>query len=148
MIPRTRIKGVTIIELILVISLTIILAGVTTPALVGFLTRHYLKTSAMTLLSALKTAQANSLSGKSHSAWGVYTGNQEIIMFKGSSYTPPGTSLDHHYALPQAITVSTNTVVFNTLNGNPTSIQTITLTTETNQTKSVTINSVGTFILQ
>lgn len=139
-------KGFTIIELIMVISIVAILGAIMMPMSTNLLVRQQLRTKTNELVTALRTAQINTLAGKQADQWGVRLENNQIIMFKGSSWTSPGTSFDHYYDLPGTITPSPTPteIVFGKLTGNPSNTITITLTNRLGEVKNISINPIGT----
>ena len=137
--------GVSIVELILVIAIVVILSAIAYPFGVSFLARNHLKNKTNEIVSSLRIAQINSISGKEDSQWGIYIDSDNIIMYMGSSYVPPGTDQDQSYEIPGAISISPNPteLVFDKLNGDPSSTATITVTNSLGNSNTITVNEVG-----
>jgi Tfp pilus assembly protein FimT len=140
--PQT---GVSFVELLLIIAITTILSVGAYPFGVGFLARNHLKNKTNEIVSSLRIAQINSISGKEDSQWGVYVDSSSIIMFMGSSYVAPGTNQDQIYEVPNTITIASSPaeVVFDKLNGDSSSAVTITLTNAIGDSNTIFVNEVG-----
>lgn len=136
-------SGVSLIELLLVIAIIAVLGATTIPAGSSFLVRNHLRNKTNEVVSSLRTAQINSLSGKENSQWGVHISASQIIMFKGSSYSAPGTSFDQKYNIPTSISITQTEIVFDKLTGNPDTTATITVSSNAGQSNTVTVNEVG-----
>jgi prepilin-type N-terminal cleavage/methylation domain-containing protein len=137
-------KGFSLLELILAVAIFAILGGVTAiPFASRFFNKNNLENKTNEIVSSLRTAQMNSISGKEHSQWGVHIDSAKIIMFKGSSYAPPGTPFDQKYDIPGTITISPVDITFNALTGNASAVQTITIQDALGQHYIVSVNEVG-----
>lgn len=137
-------QGVTLIELLLVVAIIVVVGVAIAPLGAGFLVRNQLENKTNEIVSSLRTAQLNSISGKEQSSWGVTITSNKIIMFRGSTYTSPGTAFDQSFTIPQSITITPVQVVFDPLTGNPNTPTTIVLTSNTGDSNTVVVNEVGT----
>jgi len=138
-------KGFSLLELIIAIALFLILGSMTAiPFASRFLNSNNLEVKTNEVISALRTAQMGSMSGKEASRWGVHIDATKIIMFKGSLYTPPGTPFDQSYDIPGNITITPIDITFDRLTGNASSAQTITIADSLGKQYVVSINAVGT----
>ena len=81
-------KGLTLIELLLVVSITIILAAASTP----FISRFVLVNSHDTVVSQIKSvlakAQSYAIQGKNNEIWGVCLQNNILTLFSNDCATP------------------------------------------------------------
>jgi type II secretory pathway pseudopilin PulG len=77
-------SGISLIEILLVISLVIILAGASTPFLSRFILQNNLSVTTNTYLSTLQKAQIYSMSGKNDTLWGVCLNSGMIRLYYGS----------------------------------------------------------------
>lgn len=136
-------RGVSIIELLLVIAIIAVIGATTIPAGAGFLVRNHLKNKTNEVVSTLRAAQINTLSGKEDSQWGVQISSNQIIMFKGASYSTPGTTFDQEYNIPASISITQTEIVFDKLTGNPDTTATITVSSNVGASNTVTVNEVG-----
>jgi len=139
-----RARGLTVIELLLVIATIAIIGALATPALTGFLVRNQLKNTTNELVSAFRTAQLNAMAAKRDSTWGTNVSTAAITLFQGSSFASRNTTFDEVYAIPPSITVTPSEIVFAKLTGNPSATPTITVQSTVGQTRTVTVNAVGT----
>lgn len=139
-------RGFTLIELLLVIALIAILAASGAAVYGNFLVKNYLDNKTKEIVYCLKTAQTNTLSGKEDSSWGVKLSNTQIIMFKGTSYSSPGTAFDQSFDVPSSITISGDfsEVYFLKLTGNPSTTGTITISNNAGDSNQISVNEVGT----
>jgi len=140
----SRLCGFSILELIVSIAVFLILGTMTAiPFASRFFNKNNLENKTNEIVSSLRTAQMNSISGKEHSQWGVHIDGAKIIMFKGSSYVPPGTSLDQSYDIPPTLTITPIDIVFDALTGNASSQTSITIQDPVSGQYVVTVNVVG-----
>lgn len=137
-------QGVTLIELLLVVAITLVVGVAVVPLGAGFLVRNQLENKTNEIVSSLRTAQLNSISGKEQSSWGATITSNKIIMFRGSTYSSPGTVFDQSFDVPQSISITAVEIVFDRLTGNPNAPATITLTSNTGDNSTVVVNEVGT----
>ena len=136
-------SGITLIEVLLTISIVAILGVSVASVGARFLVSNYLENKTNELISFLQTAQINSLSGKENSNWGVKVANNQIILFKGSSYITRDPAFDLFTNLPNTINVTNQEIVFNKITGNPTSTISFNLSNNIGQTNTVSINALG-----
>ncbi len=135
-------RGFTIIELLLVVSIISILAVVTSSVGSGFLVRNATKNTTQQLISDLRIAQLNSVSGKRDSSWGVKVGSKRIVLFKGSSYSTRDQSLDEVFIVGSAININDAEVVFQKITGN-TAQAVLTISNNVGESTNVSVNEVG-----
>jgi len=122
-------KGVTLIELLLVIS--------------NFLVRNNLQNKVNEVVSTLRTAQLNSISSKGDSRWGVTATTDDIILFRGDSYASRDPTYDEKFSIPKSVTVTSFEVAFNKLTGNPNQVLTVILSNNIGESYTVSLNEVG-----
>ena len=78
-------------------------------------------------------------------SWGIKIQLGSLIMFKGASYTTRDTNFDEVFEIPTSITPSGVTeIIFTKFTGLPQTTGTFTLTSNTNETRNITINAKGT----
>lgn len=137
-------KGFSLIELILVVAILTILAGVSVPAYSGLQVRNDLEVSTNIVLQSLRRAQVLSQAVDGDSNWGVSLQVSDVTLFKGASYILRDTSYDEVYALSGNVTPSSLTeVVFSKLLGNPTTTGTVVLTSSNGQIQNISVGSKG-----
>lgn len=93
------IKGFTLVELLLVIAIVAFVGATSIPVGSAFLVRNQLKNKTNEIVSSMRTAQLESISGKEDSQWGVSIDASEIILFKGSSYIARDSDFDQIFSI-------------------------------------------------
>jgi prepilin-type N-terminal cleavage/methylation domain-containing protein len=86
-------KGFTILEVILVMSITAVLIGIAVINLFSAENKTYQNTTAATLATDLKSQQIKAMNGDTEgsdttSAYGVYFQPTQYILFRGATYSP------------------------------------------------------------
>jgi prepilin-type N-terminal cleavage/methylation domain-containing protein len=142
--PKHIKNGFTIIELLVVIAILLILGGLSSPFYSNFLVSNYLETKTNEVITALRTAQINAVSGKGGTRWGVNISASAITVYKGNSYATRAAAFDQIYTIPATITITNVDVAFTMTTGNPTNTPTITISNNVGKSHTVTVNSVGT----
>ena len=136
-------KGVTFIELILVISLLLLLSTVATPFVGSYIVRNSRHVAVDRVMSEIWKAQFYAIDGKTingNKTWGVCITGDIFRMFNGSCASP---NLKEDYDIPAGLTASgINSVTFDNLTGVPSAVSTITLVSELG-TSTVVINGAG-----
>lgn len=144
-------KGFTIIEIVIVISILLILVLAAIPFFQSFSVSHQLATNTQDILNTLRRAQAAAMASKENSKFGVFfqTGfGASFVFFRGDSYATRDPEYDEIYTLPQTLSLSLNLggsqeVVFNKLKGTSSVTGTVTLTSVNNETRVLSVNEVG-----
>lgn len=134
----------TLIELLLSVALIAIITSFSSPVLFRFLANDYLYDSENILIMSLKRAQILSQGSFMDSDFGVKLQSGTITVFKGASYALRDVSYDEIYDLSTSITISGITeLVFSKFFGYPDNFGNIIMTTNTNDSKTISINSKG-----
>lgn len=137
-------RGFTLIELLLSVSILGIITAVSIPVYASFLTRNDLGTSVESVSSAMRRAGMYARGMNDDSAWGIKVQSSSITLFKGTSFATRETAYDEVITLPGTITASgMDEIIFAKLAATPSATGTITLTTNTNETKAIAINAKG-----
>jgi prepilin-type N-terminal cleavage/methylation domain-containing protein len=136
-------KGLTLIELLLVITIVLIVSAVSTP----FYSRFFLSNDVMNvnkqLVGSLRKAQIYAVMGKQNGNWGVNYSGGKITVFQGTSFLLRNPALDESFTVNSNITINGLTsVIFTKRTGLPDGTPTITLSA-VNTSKTVSINSQG-----
>ncbi len=138
-------KGFTLPEVLLSVTLLGVIASMTIPMYRTFMVRNDLDTAAMTIAQGLRRAQALSEAGDGDTTWGVRVGVGSILIYKGASYVSRDSSFDENTSIPTTIVPAGITeVVFSKITGTPSATGTFILTSQNNETRTVTINEKGT----
>jgi prepilin-type N-terminal cleavage/methylation domain-containing protein len=140
------IAGFTLIEIIMVVAIMGILAGLAVPIYQYFQVRNDLDVAVNTVVASLRRAQALSQAVDGDISWGVKIQSGSIVLFKGTSYAGRDSNFDEAMAMTSAISPGgLQEIVFNKLSGEPQTIGTTTLTLlQTNEKQDIFINQKGT----
>ncbi len=137
-------KEFTLIEIILSIAIIAIIAGISIPVYQSFQTRNDLDIATVSIVQTLRRAQNLAQATDSDISWGVYISNGNITLFKGINYATRDIAFDEIFDVPTNIIPSgVSEIVFAKFTGLPQTIGTITLTSNTNESKNILINTKG-----
>ena len=138
-------RGFTIIEVMLSLAIIAVLAGISTPIYQSFQVRNDLDIATVTIAQSMRRAQVLSEAVDGDTTWGVDIRSGSITLYKGVSYAGRDTTFDELFDMPTSITPSgLGGIVFAKFTGLPQTTGTITLTSNANETRTITINSKGT----
>lgn len=91
-------KGITFIELVVVMGILIILGAVAIPTIFDFQKESALNDGAREIISTLSLAQSKTLASEGGERWGVYfttsTSPEQYVLFKGEDFISRATSCD------------------------------------------------------
>jgi len=144
-----KMKGFTLIELILILAILAIVSVLSIPFIQSFQTTSDLYTYTDSLNQTLRQAQRQAIAGKNNSAWGVYfdTGSNQFVLFKGDNYTSRDPEYDQVTDYPAAFAVSTDfgdEIYFSIYSGNPSTVGSTTIfSVNTDDSKNIIITSSG-----
>jgi prepilin-type N-terminal cleavage/methylation domain-containing protein len=139
-----RQRGFTLIEMLLSVAIIAMLAGVSGPVYNSFVTRNDLDITGQQIVQSLRRAQTYARSMSDDSAWSVEIETSAATLFKGTNFGGRDATLDEAVTIPASITRSGLTEVqFAKFTGLPNTTGTITLTSNTNETRTITINAKG-----
>ena len=132
-------KGITLIEMLLVIGMLALLIPISSPFVSSFVVRNNYQITQDRVVSALRKSQSYAMSGRD-TAWGVcQTGG--VIRAYQISCASPVTKDD--YVIPSGITITGLTdVTFNKLTGTPSSALSISITSAIGS-KTISVNGAG-----
>jgi len=124
-------SGLTLIEIIIVITLITILAAFVAPVGFDFYRRGVLERETELLKANLERARDFARTGKLDSSWGIkfYPGNGDhdceecYIFFKGNSYDERNSAYDKIFNLPPVTVEGVSEVVFEKITGEPSIIK-------------------------
>jgi prepilin-type N-terminal cleavage/methylation domain-containing protein len=147
-------KGFTIIELLIVITITLILAAASVPIYGNLQVSAQLNENSAQIIQALRTAREYSVAGFNNVQHGVFfeinpDSDDRYILYQGSTYATRNSSYDRAVTLDSSLTLSTsltggaNEVNFSKGLGTPIQIGTITLTHDASGSKVIVVNSFG-----
>lgn len=133
--------GFTLVEIVLVIAILAILAGMVLPVTLRFYRTEQLDTLTHDLIYILRLSKEKSMAVEGDSSWGVYLDSENYFLFRGSSFTtsPDKKSFD----IPGGINMGgLNEIIFSRLEGLPNVTGEITLSTGQINRK-IIINEIG-----
>ena len=138
-------SGFTLIEMLLSIAALAIIAGIGVPVYQSLQVRNNLDIAATTLAQDYRRAQTLAQASDGDTSWGVSVGSTTITVFKGLSYATRDASYDELSDLSGSITpTGVLSVVFAKFTGLPQTTGTTTLTSNTNEVRTVYLNAKGT----
>lgn len=137
--------GFTLLEVLLSLAAIVLISGLSIPVYQSFQVRNDLDIAATTYTQTLRRAQILSQAIDGDIAWGVNIISGSITLFRGTSYLTRDSDFDEVFAIPASITPSGIVeVVFTKFTGLPQTTGSVTLTSNTNETRVITINTRGT----
>jgi len=136
-------RGLTLLEILLVVGIVAILVSLTLPLGLDFYRSQQLETQCQGVIQALRRAQLKAISVESDSSFGVYLTDDNYTLFKGSSYLTRDADFDEVFDLPMIITVSgLQEIVFSKLEGKPNITGNIILSGDSDS-RTININEMG-----
>jgi len=147
--PYTR--GVSIIELVVVITILLLLVVIGLSAASNFGKAGSVRTSARTLATTLDEARARTLASENSSQYGVHieVGESDVTLFRGANYTSSDPDnkvfeFDRRAQISSTTLGTTTDVVFTRLSGTTTPIVVIIgYAGDASTTKSVSVQATG-----
>lgn len=138
-------KGFTMFEVLLTVAAIAIIAGASVPFYQSFQVRNDLDIGVVTVAQSLRRAQSQARSSNGDISWGVNISNENIILFKGESFTARDTEFDEVFDLPNSVTASgLSEIVFTKFSGRPQVTGEVILTSSTGEVRNLVINEKGT----
>lgn len=137
--------GFTLLEILLSVAAIAVIAGISIPIYQSFQVRNDLDIAATTYAQTLRRAQILAQAVDGDMPWGVNIIAGSITLFRGTSYLARENTLDEVFSIPAGITPSgVMEIVFTKFTGLPQTTGALLLTWNTNETRTITINSRGT----
>jgi len=138
-------RGFTLLEVLLSVAILAMLGALSMPVYQSFLVRNDLSNTTAATVSTLRRAEQYASGSKSDSTWGVKIQADVVTLFKGSSFASRDMSFDETVTLPDTITASGSLteVYFSKMTASPNTTGNVTLTSSTNDTRTVTLNAEG-----
>ncbi len=141
---KKNMKGFTLPEMLLSVALLAIIGGMIIPSYHTFMVRNDLDIATARLANNLRRAQSLSQAADGDMTWGVRVGVGSILVYKGASYILRDTTFDENTQMPKSIVpTGISEVNFSKVIGLPNATGTITLTSQVNEARNVTINEKG-----
>lgn len=138
-------RGFTFTEVLLIIGLIGIIAGLAIPFYQSFQVASELDNTSQSIIQTLRRAQSKAMASDSLVAFGVHLESQKYVLYKGASYNPADPA-NETYNVVKVLTINPQLgveVVFNAVTGETTNTGNITITSSVNKTKIISINNLG-----
>ncbi len=143
--PVSGRHGFTLLEVLLVVAIIGVVAGISIPVYQNFQVKNDLDIAANSIASSFHRARTLATSSEGDSRWGVSIQAGSITVFQGTSYASRNSAFDEVFSVPATITPSgLGEVVFDQLTGTALSTGTVTLTASTGRVRTVAITAKGT----
>lgn len=137
-------KGFTLLEVLLSLAAIALISGISIPVYQSFQARNDLDIAATTYAQTLRRAQALSQAVDGDIAWGIYVTSGSITLFRGTSYLSRDSNFDEVFEMSASIMPSGITeIIFTKFTGLPQTTGSVTLTSNTNEARTVIINQRG-----
>lgn len=139
-----RSGGFTLLELLLSVTIIGLLAGLSIPVYESFARRNDLDLAAQNITSAMRRAETYARAENYDSTWGVKFQTGSVTLYRGTSYSTRTTGFDEVLAVPGSISMSgLDDIQFAKMTGAPAATGTLTLTSTTNDSRTITLNAKG-----
>jgi prepilin-type N-terminal cleavage/methylation domain-containing protein len=136
--------GFTLVELLLSVAILTLLTGLSLPVYETFVRRNDLDLTTQSVVSSIRRAETYARANSGDSTWGVEFLSSGVTLFKGASYATRDTTWDETISLPNTVTLSgTSEIVFGKLSAAPNAVVSVTLSSTTNDARTVTVNGEG-----
>lgn len=144
--------GFTIVELLIVLSITVVLAVAALPIYSNFQVSSQLNDNSALIAQKLRIARQLSIVRYNGSAHGVYfeinSGSQDrVVLYQGTSYGTRDSNYDQPTVLDEPLSLTTtlsgNDVNFSEGRGLPNNTGTVTLAHQSSGNRTVEINAIG-----
>jgi len=147
-------KGITVLEILMVIAIMIILIAVIVPNLTNFRNERTLNNTTSDIISLLNEARNNTISSYNSNNYSVHFESNRVVYFTGSVFnnndsTNKPVTLDPIVNIPASgginLSDGTNDVIFTRLTGDVNNYGTIivSLTSDATKQKTITISKTG-----
>lgn len=136
-------RGFSLLEVLLSMAIIGVLAGVSLPIYNSFVVRNDLDLTTQQVANILRRAQTYARGMKDDSGWGVRIQSSSVTLYKGSSFTGRNTNFDEILALSSSTATGLGDVQFAKLTAAPNTTGSITLTSNANDIRTVTLNAKG-----
>jgi len=137
------VKGFSLLELIIAVSILLIVMGTISPAVVDYYSNYRMVSAQQDLVSVLRKAQALAMSNQYEEQYGVYIASSSFVVFRGSSYASRTSAFDDPVSYSAAITITGPTeIIFAQLSGRASATGTLMLSSGA-YTRSAALNNEG-----
>lgn len=136
--------GFTLVEILLSVVIISVLTGISVPVYESFVRRNDLDLTTQQLAVILRRAESYARAVNTDNPWSVEIQSSGITLFQGTNFGSRNTAYDETLSIPGSVTVSgLAEVQFAKFTAYPNTTGSITLTSTTNDTRTVTVNAKG-----
>jgi prepilin-type N-terminal cleavage/methylation domain-containing protein len=136
--------GFTLVEVLLSVVIIAALTSISLPVYQSFVRRNDLDLATQNIAMTMRRAETYARAVSYDNAWSVEIQPANIILFQGTSFASRNTAYDETISIPGSIVPSgLGEVQFAKFSATPNTTGTITLTSTTNDTRTVTLNAKG-----
>ncbi len=133
------------LEVLLAVVILTLLLGIGAPIYQTVQNRNQLDIAIEDVAQSLRRAHLLAEAVDGNSGWGVAVTSSQVILFKGTDFTIRDQDFDERFDIPGTINVSgTSIFTFTKFTGRPTVTGSIQLTHRNDESRTLTINNVGT----
>lgn len=141
---KSSFKGYTLVEVLLVVALLALIAGILTVLDRGFLLKNDIILAEESVRHSVRRANLLARAGSENSEWSVRVESDQVTVYMGDDFSARDTAYDESFDLPPAVSVSGVTeITFSKNEGTPDNFGNINLTLETGESRTVTVNAKG-----
>jgi len=138
-------NGFTFIEVMIVIGVVALMAGLSIPIYQSFLVSSVLEDTTREVVQTLRSAQSKAMASEQLSDFGVHLEANKFVLFRGNIYNPADPE-NEEVILPTILTMIPSfgsEVVYTSISGETLDIGSISINTSQGNTRTITINSLG-----
>jgi prepilin-type N-terminal cleavage/methylation domain-containing protein len=140
-----RQAGFTLLEVLLSVAIIGMLMGASLPIYESFAQRNDLEVTTESTVSLIRRAETYARNLNGDSDWSVEFAADAITLFKGTDFSGRDTSYDETLSAPASITLGgLSEISFTKFTAAPDTTGSVTLTSNTSDVNTVTINAKGT----
>ena len=133
-------KGISYIELLIVVGLMAIIGASVSPFLSNFILRNNLETTVDNLVGTIRKAQSYSMDGKNNAVWGVCLSGGNIRLYTGSCSSP---TISEDFSVSSSVSITgLSDTTFSRLRGEPSNILGVTISTDIGSA-TISLNAAG-----
>jgi prepilin-type N-terminal cleavage/methylation domain-containing protein len=137
-------EGFTLLEVLLCVAIIGLLTGLSVPVYETFVRRNDLDLTTQGIVMMLERAETYARAVNGDAAWSVEVQSSQVTLFQGTTFASRNTAYDEILPIPVSMTRSgLSEVQFSKFSALPNATGTITLTSTTNDTRTITINAKG-----
>jgi prepilin-type N-terminal cleavage/methylation domain-containing protein len=143
MSSNSRIKGFSVVELLVALGIVAIVGAGGTASYTAWRAQSQMDTAQKKIIGNLRESQMFAQASLGNSSWGVNLQAGKITLFKGASYAGRDPLSDQTDSLPGNLSITGPTeIIYGRFSGIPLSFGTITISSNNGQ-KQISVNSKG-----